>query len=631
MVSSSLAVSKALSSRSSSKPLAMSSSPLASPSGYCPLRPEQRSGKRSASSSRSGGLMCFTGGKGSAPSSTPSGFRKWEPSPCLTLSSGCLSLHWHTWRERGADPRVVDVLREGYRFPFLRPPPLSTDPIPMPSYAPTSINGAAFREVTLALIAKGAVEVAPLPSPGFSSRLFVVWKTSGPWRPVIDLSLLICFVDISLFHVETIPSVLMSVRQGIGWPPSIFGRRISRFLCIRNLGALWLMAALTISKRCASVCPRPRWSSLGFWLLYPLFFIPWVSVCVGTWTTGSSRHRHGRLSSGISGLSCPFVASWGSWSTRRSPTSLRLRWYSILGLSSTQGVLWFFHRQIASPGCGQPPSTFCPPQLLLPASGSCFWRCCPLCLIWFQGAACGCDCSSFAFTALGIGWILRLRCRGLRTVLGTFGGGSAGITSLAVCLSFRCPQIWTSGPTLAGGLTGKIGLSPAFGTSRRLFFQSLPGCCWLCVTVSSTSSPFCQGPRWPCFAAMSPRSPISVRRGAHGLLLSTPLCRRSSVGRIRLAPQFIPGIRNVLADSLSRPHQSPISEWSLNMAVFRSLLRQWSVVIAPFATSNNHRCSIYFSPYRDPLSAGTDTVLQSWAGLLAYAFPPWSILHQVLA
>ena len=76
---------------------------------------------------------------------------------------------------------MVEVLREGYRIPFLRPPPLSADPIPMPSYAPASIKGAALEEVTLALIAKGAVELAPLPSPGFYSRMFVVWKTSGSW------------------------------------------------------------------------------------------------------------------------------------------------------------------------------------------------------------------------------------------------------------------------------------------------------------------------------------------------------------------------------------------------------------------------------------------------------------------
>ena len=59
----------------------------------------------------------------------------------------------------------------------------------MPSYAPASIKGAALEEVTLALITKGAVELAPLRSPVFYSRLFVVWKTSGSWRPVSSQSL----------------------------------------------------------------------------------------------------------------------------------------------------------------------------------------------------------------------------------------------------------------------------------------------------------------------------------------------------------------------------------------------------------------------------------------------------------
>ena len=76
LVSSSLAVSKALSSRAGSKSVASSSSPLAGPSGFRPPRSAQRSGKRSASSSRSGNRKRFMGVKGSAPSSKPSGFRK---------------------------------------------------------------------------------------------------------------------------------------------------------------------------------------------------------------------------------------------------------------------------------------------------------------------------------------------------------------------------------------------------------------------------------------------------------------------------------------------------------------------------------------------------------------------------
>ena len=95
---------------------------------------------------------------------------------------------------------------------------------------------------------------------------------------------------------------------------------------------------------------------------------------------------------------------------------------------------------------------------------------------------------------------------------------------------------------------------------------------------------------------------------------------------IRLAPQFLPGSNNVLADALSRPHQLPHSEWSLNMTVFLSLRKIW-----PVQFSENRRCSIYFSPFHDPMSAGTDAFLQSWNGLQAYAFPPVAIIPRVLA
>ena len=108
----------------------------------------------------------------------------------------------------------------GYCLPSLSALPLSNVPIPMPSYSPTSIMGTALVEATLGLLAKGAVELAPPPSPGFYSHLFVVWKTSGSWRQVIDLSHFHRFVNVSPFQMETIQSVLLSVRQGY-WMASI--------------------------------------------------------------------------------------------------------------------------------------------------------------------------------------------------------------------------------------------------------------------------------------------------------------------------------------------------------------------------------------------------------------------------
>ena len=81
-----------------------------------------------------------------------------------------------------------------------------------------------------------------------------------------------------------------------------------------------------------------------------------------------------------------------------------------------------------------------------------------------------------------------------------------------------------------------------------------------------------------------------------------------------LSPQFIMGKHNVLADALSCPNQILGSEWTLKQEVFRDLCRRWPVSIDLFATSQNHRCSIYFSPYHAHNALGTDALLQNWNG-----------------
>ena len=73
LISSNLAVSRSL---GRGKCHTSSSSPLVDPSASGPPCAGRPYGKRSASSSRSGGRKGFRGGKGSAPSSKPSGFRK---------------------------------------------------------------------------------------------------------------------------------------------------------------------------------------------------------------------------------------------------------------------------------------------------------------------------------------------------------------------------------------------------------------------------------------------------------------------------------------------------------------------------------------------------------------------------
>ena len=71
-----------------------------------------------------------------------------------------------------------------------------------------------MEEAILSLIDRGAAKLAPLPSPGFYSCVFIVWKTSRLWRPVTDLSVLNCFILQTPFKMETVQAVLLSVCQG---------------------------------------------------------------------------------------------------------------------------------------------------------------------------------------------------------------------------------------------------------------------------------------------------------------------------------------------------------------------------------------------------------------------------------
>ena len=107
------------------------------------------------------------------------------------------------------DPWVVEVLRWGYKMPFRAAPKLFKKLIHYPSYSPSSIRGKALALEVLSLVKKGAVELAPLSSPGYYSRLFVVMKASGTWRSVIDLSLLNLKVFKTSVKMKTLHSVLL--------------------------------------------------------------------------------------------------------------------------------------------------------------------------------------------------------------------------------------------------------------------------------------------------------------------------------------------------------------------------------------------------------------------------------------
>ena len=128
---------------------------------------------------------------------------------------GCLAPHWRRWQAIGAESWFVSALRDRYRVPFSdSPPPLSRTPVSFPTYRAGSSRAQALRQEVMAMLAKGALEIALDPGLGFYSRLFLVEKASRGWRPVIDLSHRNEFVQLTPFKTETVVSVLLSVRQG---------------------------------------------------------------------------------------------------------------------------------------------------------------------------------------------------------------------------------------------------------------------------------------------------------------------------------------------------------------------------------------------------------------------------------
>ena len=84
---------------------------------------------------------------------------------------------------------------------------------------------------------------------------------------------------------------------------------------------------------------------------------------------------------------------------------------------------------------------------------------------------------------------------------------------------------------------------------------------------------------------------------------------------------------NRLPVSPSPAHTSRVVFTHDRLSVFEKTVAGSNVF---FATSATHRGSIYFSPFRDPWSAGMDAFLQIWDSLRAYAFPPVAVIHVLL-
>ena len=138
---------------------------------------------------------------------------------------------------------------------------------------------------------------------------------------------------------------------------------------------------------------------------------------------------------------------------------------------------------------------------------------------------------------------------------------------------------------------------------------------------------------------MSDNSSVVAYLNKQGGTKSADLCKATrevlqlaEFHAISLRANYIPGKKNILADSLSRKFQIIQTEWSLNQGIANRVIRKWgSPNIDLFATSLNKKLPLYFSPLKDDEALGEDALQQDWSNRDVYAYPPQGIIQRVLA
>ena len=127
-----------------------------------------------------------------------------------------LSLFAEAWRQAGADPSLLSLVRDGHKIIFEDgPPPLTLPSTEYETKLPEPKMVVIPQEISN-LLGKGAIRVVPreeaIATPGHYSQIFAVPKPGGKWRVVINLKPLNEHVAKETFHMETSKDVRSLLR-----------------------------------------------------------------------------------------------------------------------------------------------------------------------------------------------------------------------------------------------------------------------------------------------------------------------------------------------------------------------------------------------------------------------------------
>ena len=556
---------------------------------------------------------------------------------------GRLGAFWHVWSRLRAEPWVVEVLKVGYRIPFLSTPPLANAPLALTAYLPGSDKFNVLQEEVQSMLQKGAIVEADLSIAGFYNRLFTVPKASGGWRPVLDVSSLNKHVDLTPFSMES-PRTVMGAIRHLDWMFTIdmkdayfhvpIHQDSQRYLRFVFEGRTYQFKALCFGLSTAPqvftrvLAPLAKWLHLlGIRILF--YLDDWLILA-------GSLEDALRAKNLILSLSCKLglilnleksmlvpsqtVTYLGmiidSRSMLVSPTPKRVanlislvqefqslrsnsahRWEVLLGhmvslekfrplarLRLRHFQHWLnlkWDRQVDSKE-----AIMVVPSFLLRALP--WWE---DSVAWLRGVPLQPPSPSLVIfsDASNLGWGAVL---GHREASGLWSPEEKvlHINSLELLAMWKALLHWES--LLQGNSVAMCGDN----TTALSYIRKQGG----------TKS--------------------------HSLfLLAEKVLLWAFERNISLTTQFIPGHHNVLADQLSRGGQVQSTEWTLSSRVCQEIWEWWGTPqIDLFATRRNSRLPLYCSPVLDSRAWGVDAMLQQWDGRFLYAFPPFAMIRAVL-
>ena len=533
------------------------------------------------------------------------------------------------------------TLLEGYSLPFSSLPPL-TSPVFLASYQNPEKRRAlhvAVKEMEM----KGAIEVVRTPSPGFYSRLFLVPKARGTWRPIINLSVLNTHIQCPSFKMETNGSLLKALQKGqwltiLDLKDAYFHIPIHpsyrQYLRFCHEGVVWQFRALPFGLNTA-----PR-----------VFTMVTAPVVAYAHLNGVSLHVYldDWLLNPMSEESAKQQTQW------LLDLCARLGWVVNVEKSCfdsfTGGhLLRNFTRYQSRPRLPlrEEDRTM---ALHLGGFPSRTGPACPALVTTFGAPSFPREASSLrpvAYPTHSVPTSLRMVSNQRPSPdPGQSGSRDPGFHSL-VENSFESPQ---RNPTRVSsdrsfplhrlkccGLGCSHGQKTASGrwseAMKELHINVLElNAIWLGLQAfqdtlhDSNVAIMCDN-----VSAIAYLRNQGGTRSQQMCRMAIDTCEWAEERSMTLIPRHLPGHLNVLADHLSRIDQILETEWSLNPAVARRVFRVWgSPHVDLLALKCNTKLATYMSPIPEPESWKVDSLVQSWEGLYGYAYPPTALIRQTL-